>query len=167
MQEVLSLLVNQPTIQSHSNQGKMKQQDKKRFLLGAGLIAGFALGYYLNSKEGRQFRKQAAAQLDEYGEELKGIAEEVGKLAGNYAQEAKIKGREWAEEAAEKGEALSQKARETAAQTKNWAEEKAAALKSKLAKEKAEAEDAAEDLADSFQKGIKNAKSKIDQLGKS
>ncbi len=144
----------------------MKQQGKKRFLLGAGLLAGFALGYYLNSKEGRAFRKQAAAQLDDYGEELKSIAEEVGKLASNYAKEAKNKGREWAEEAAEKGGELSQKARKTAAQTKNWAEEKAAALKSKLEKEKEKAGDVSEDLADSFQKGIKNAKTKIDKLDK-
>ncbi len=144
----------------------MKQNSKKRYLLGAGLLAGFALGYYLNSKEGRAFRKQAAEQLDEYGEEIKGIAEEVSKLAGNYVKEAKSKSQEWAEEAAEKGEEIAKKAKETVAHTKHWAEEKAAALKGKFTNEAEEAEDLADDLTDSFKKGIKNAKRRIDELGK-
>lgn len=144
----------------------MQKNNKKRYLLGAGLIAGFALGYYLNSKEGRAFRKKAAAQLDEYGEEIKGIADEVGKLASNYVKEAKSKGQEWAEEATEQGGKIAKKAKETVEQTKHWAEEKAAALKGKFVHEAEEAEDLADDLSDSFKRGVNNAKRKIDELGK-
>lgn len=135
-------------------------------MLGAGLIAGFALGYYLNSKEGRQWRERTMEQLDEYGEEIGGIANEVSKLANNYATKATAKGMDFKDEVTERGQELASRARETVESGKDWVNETTDSLKSTVAKGKEIAENTLGEVESSFKRGVSKAKRKTDKNGK-
>lgn len=144
----------------------MEPRLKKRYLVGAGVLAGFALGYYLNSKEGRELREKAASTLDEYGEELGGIASELGTLASNYAGEAKVKGQEFAAQARHQGEHIAGQAKQTVANGTSWVNEKAETLKETVSRTKGEAAEAIASAESSFRKGIDQAKEKVNSFAK-
>lgn len=137
----------------------MESKIKKRYLLGAGLLAGVALGYYLNTNEGRAWRKKAAAQLDEYGNEIGGIASELGTLASNYAGEAKNKGSEFVNEVRHRGEHFAEQAKQTVASGKDWVNETAGSIKGTAADKIASAES-------SFKQGVNQAKAKVNSITK-
>ncbi len=59
--------------------------NNRRFF-GLGLIAGAALGYWLNSEKGKAFRKDVATMVGEYSDELSVMARENAlKLSGNLS----------------------------------------------------------------------------------
>lgn len=102
------------------------------FALGFGLLAGAAIGYYLNSNEGRKMRKNVQSELNEYGEQIGGIANEAGKLAGNYAREAKFQGQQLANSARTKANEFAESTRETINTGKDWVNSKANEVKSSV-----------------------------------
>jgi gas vesicle protein len=144
----------------------MESNSKKRYYIGAGLLAGFALGYYLNSKEGRAWREQAATTLDEYGNELGGIASELGTLANNYAGEARNKGQEIVNDARHRGEDLTDQAKQSVATGKSWVNEKAETLKTAVSQTKEDATDAFASVESGFKKGVNQAKAKMNSITK-
>lgn len=144
----------------------MESKSKKRYYVGAGLLAGFALGYYLNSKEGRAWREQAASTLDEYGNEIGGIASELGTLATNYAGEAKNKGQEIVTEARHRGENLADQAKQSVASGKDWMSDQAESLKDTVSRKKDDASEAFASVESGFKKGINQAKAKVNSITK-
>jgi len=58
----------------------------QRRIFGLGLVAGAALGYWLNTDKGKAFRIDVAKTVGEYSDELSALAKENAmKLSGNLA----------------------------------------------------------------------------------
>lgn len=68
---------------------------KQRRIFGLGLIAGAALGYWLNTEKGKAFRSDVAKKVGEYSDELSVLAKENAlKLSGNLSA-AMEDGQKW------------------------------------------------------------------------
>ena len=119
----------------------------KGWALGFGLLAGIAIGYYLNSNEGRAARRKAAVRFDEYGNQIteysKNTYNDVTQRANTLVSDAKVKleeGKQWATEAA--------------TNARNTVSQKANALKDS-------ANDTVSSVEASFKRGVDNAKTKV------
>jgi uncharacterized membrane-anchored protein YhcB (DUF1043 family) len=120
----------------------------KGWILGFGLLAGIAVGYYLNSNEGRAARRKAQVRFDEYGNQISEyghqVSQQVSDRANQLSEEAKQKleeGKQWADE--------------TAGSLKSTINEKATALRTGAA-------DTVESVENSFKRGVNKAKASID-----
>lgn len=115
--------------------------------LGLGLLAGAAAGYWLNTSEGRRFRKRAQSQLNDYSEN-----------AGQYLAEQTDRAEEGFNRYVGKGKELIEQGKETA-------QEKRLELKNNLISGADTTADAAErtvdSLSDSLKKGISKAKKNV------
>ncbi|MCO6491166.1 MAG: YtxH domain-containing protein [Phaeodactylibacter sp.] len=68
---------------------------KNRRFFGLGLIAGAAIGYWLNTEKGKAFRKDVATMAGEYSDELSALAKENAlRLSDNLATAMKD-GQSW------------------------------------------------------------------------
>jgi len=121
--------------------------NSKGWALGFGLLAGIAIGYYLNSNEGRAARRKAAVRFDEYGNQITEYGQQVGQQvserAGALADDAKARyeeGRQWAGD--------------TADSLKSTINEKTSALKTS-------ATETVNTVEESFKRGVNKAKSKV------
>ena len=83
----------------------------KGWTLGFGLLAGIAVGYYLNSNEGRSMQRKAKAQFDEYGNQINEYSKEVTTKANELVDTVKTKGQEYVEQAKVKSNDLSSQAK--------------------------------------------------------
>lgn len=120
----------------------------KGFILGFGLLAGIAIGYYLNSNEGRAARRRAQVRFDEYGNQITEyshqVSQQVSQKANHLTEEAKKKleeGKNWAGE--------------TADSIKSTITDKATALRNT-------ATETVHSVEDSFKRGVNKAKANID-----
>ncbi len=127
----------------------------KGWAIGFGLLAGIAIGYYLNSNEGRAARRRAQVQFDEYGNQVKEYGQELSSRATELAKEAKEKGRDVYQQAVGKIEQGKEWAAETANSVKNAVGDKAQAVKSSAA-------ETAHEVESSFQRGVNKAKANVD-----
>ena len=131
----------------------------KGWALGFGLLAGIAIGYYLNSNEGRAARRKAQVRFDEYGNQ-------VSEKYNEYAEQARVKGQEYAETARQQLASTREWANSTAEQVKNSATQQFANLKQSAGKTaqnlKSGATDSANSVADSFKRGMDRAKANVD-----
>jgi exonuclease VII large subunit len=139
--------MNNPSYNNQDNSGK-------GWALGFGLLAGVALGYYLNSNEGRAARRKAQVQFDEYGNQVSEYGNQVSERASALSEEAKNKLEESKHWANAKAESLKTSVNETTASLKNTVNEKSAALKSGTNETIANVED-------SFKRGVDKAKAKV------
>ncbi len=121
--------------------------NSKGWALGFGLLAGIAIGYYLNSNEGRAARRKAAVRFDEYGNQIseysQEVSQQVSERANALADDAKAKyeeGKEWAGN--------------TADSIKSTINEKTTALKTT-------ATETVNTVEESFKRGVEKAKSKV------
>lgn len=124
--------------------------NSKGWVLGFGILAGVAIGYYLNSNEGRAARRKAAVRFDEYGNQIseysQEVSQQVSERANALADDAKAKyeeGKQWADEAA--------------GSLKNTINDKTASLKSS-------ATDTVNSVEESFKRGVEKAKSKVNSV---
>ena len=64
------------------------RKDRARigFALGIGILAGSALGLYLNSDRGRKHRKIAAEKINEFGDKASTVARERADKISKMAQ---------------------------------------------------------------------------------
>jgi uncharacterized membrane-anchored protein YhcB (DUF1043 family) len=116
--------------------------NSKGWALGFGLLAGIAIGYYLNSNEGRAARRKAAVQFDEYGNQVSEYSHQVSERANTITDDTKAKyeeGKQWAGE--------------TADSLKSTLNEKATALKTT-------ATETVSTVEESFKRGVEKAKTK-------
>ncbi len=59
---------------------------KQRRIFGLGILAGAAIGFWLNSEKGKAFRADLAQKTSEYSDELSAMARENAmKLSGNLS----------------------------------------------------------------------------------
>lgn len=121
--------------------------NSKGWALGFGLLAGIAIGYYLNSNEGRAARRKAAVRFDEYGNQIseysQQVSQQVSERANSLAENAKTKleeGKQWAGT--------------TADNLKTTINEKTSALKSS-------ATETVSSVEESFKRGVDKAKNKV------
>lgn len=121
--------------------------NSKGWTLGFGLLAGIAIGYYLNSNEGRAARRKAAVRFDEYGNQISEysheVSQQVTERANALADDAKAKyeeGKQWAGN--------------TADNIKSTINEKTAALKTS-------ATETVNTVEESFKRGVEKAKTKV------
>ncbi len=116
--------------------------------LGFGLLAGIAIGYYLNSNEGRAARRKAQVRFDEYGNQISEYSHQVSQ------------------QVSERANALAEDAKQKLEESKQWADETAGSLKStfneKTSALRASATDAVSSVENSFKRGVEKAKAKVD-----
>lgn len=117
---------------SNNNHTPNRSRTNKGLALGLGLLAGAAIGYYLNSNEGRKVRSNIAAEFNEYGEQIGGIASEAGRMAGNYANEARFQGQQFASSARSRANEVANATRENINSGKDWVTTKAGQVKSSV-----------------------------------
>ena len=68
---------------------------KQRRIFGFGLLAGTALGYWLNTDKGKAFRSDVAKKVGEYSDEVSVLAKDNAlKLSGSLST-AMEDGQEW------------------------------------------------------------------------
>ena len=113
---------------------------KEGWALGFGLLAGIALGYYLNSNEGRAARRKAKVRFDEYGQQVYNQARERSGQLVDKAKTQIEQGKQWANE--------------TATNVKSTVTSKAEELKNT-------ASSSANTVKSSFQKGMDKAKANL------
>lgn len=130
----------------------------KGWALGFGLLAGIAIGYYLNSNEGRAARRKAQVQFDEYGNQIteygQQVSQQVSERANLLAEDARTKyaeGKQWAGDTAD---SIKTTVSETADSLKSTVSEKAAALKSGTT-------ETISSVEESFKRGVDKAKAKV------
>ncbi len=128
----------------------------KGWALGFGLLAGIAIGYYLNSNEGRAIRRKAQVQFDEYGNQIAEYGTEFSSRANQLAGEAKERGQQYIHQAKEGIETGKEWVNETTETLKQTAAEKAKALKET-------AGGAVDEVENSFKRGLDKAKAKINK----
>lgn len=68
--------------------------NNRRFF-GLGLVAGAAIGYWLNSEKGKAFRKDMATMAGEYSDELSVVARENALKLSNNLSSAMEGGQSW------------------------------------------------------------------------
>lgn len=112
-------------------------------LLGA--IAGGALGYYMASDAGKEFRKEAMSKLDEVNKTLKENYENTSSKLNEKYEEAREGAGKWATNLKERADKFADTA------TK------------KMSNLKEEAEDAVDELGQDYDRGIAKAKSKLNK----
>lgn len=130
----------------------------KGWALGFGLLAGIAIGYYLNSNEGRAARRKAQVQFDEYGNQIteygQQVSQQVTERANLLADEAKTKleeGKQWAGSTAE---SIKSTVNEKATALKTTVTEKTNALKTGT-------NETISSVEESFKRGVDKAKAKV------
>jgi len=130
-----------------NNSNYNNDSSNKGWALGFGLLAGIAVGYYLNSNEGRAARRKAQVRFDEYGNQIteysQQVSQQVSERASTLADEAKVKLEE-----------SKQWAGNTADTVKSTISEKATALKNSTSEKVGGVED-------SFKRGVDKAKAKV------
>lgn len=94
--------------------------NRSLWTLGFGILAGAALGYYLNTEKGRKVRSNVASEFNEYGNQISGIANEAGRLANNYAREARFQSEQLARNTKLKANELASNARQSINSGKDW-----------------------------------------------
>lgn len=122
--------------------------DNSGWALGFGLLAGIAIGYYLNSNEGRAARRKAQVRFDEYGNQISEYSHQVSQQVSERANQ-------FAEDAKDKLEESKQWAGDTADSLKSTINEKATALRTGAA-------ETVENVENSFKRGVNKAKARID-----
>lgn len=139
----------------------------KGWALGFGLLAGIAVGYYLNSNEGRAARRKAQVRFDEYGNQISEYGTQLSTKANELAGEYKAKGQQYLETAKTKGQEYVDTAKTKFAETKTKANEAIANAKTTVTEQaqtlKSGATDSANSVADSFKRGMDKAKATIDE----
>lgn len=113
-----------------NNQYNRRKSNNSFWALGVGILAGAAIGYYLNSDKGREVRANVKSEFDDYTDQLGGIANEAGKLASNYAREAQYQGRQFVDNTKTRANELVDNARQGINSGKDWVAEKANSVKS-------------------------------------
>ncbi|PHI19355.1 hypothetical protein CEQ90_13440 [Lewinellaceae bacterium SD302] len=113
-----------------NNNHTPRKKSNSGWALGLGLLAGAAIGYYLNSNEGRRMRNNIQSEFNDYGNQIGGIATEAGRLASNYANEARFKSQQLANNARNKASELADSTRQSINSGKDWVTTKAGEVKS-------------------------------------
>jgi gas vesicle protein len=114
----------------------MSKKNNSRWAFGLGLLAGALAGYYLNSNQGREWRRRTRQQVNE------------------MTQEVSDRAREQFNQLTDKVEALTRKAQSYFDNLTHSAEEK-------VEKAKHAADEVAEEVKSSFQKGVDKARRKV------
>ena len=117
---------------SESNSGV-----KLLFAIGAGLLAGGALGYYLASDEGKEMRDLATQKLNELEHEVKKVLNEQNEVINAKLKTAVDSSSEWLNQTQQQVNNQIQNAENTVEETKGIVE-------------------------NGFEKGVQKAKSKIE-----
>ena len=139
----------------------------KGWALSFGLLAGIAVGYYLNSNEGRSMQRKAKAQFDEYGNQINTYSQQAKTKANELVETAKTKGQEYLSDAKTKTNDLTAQAKVKLEEGKQWANTQADQLK-KNVDQKAQAasttaQTTATDVQSSFNRGVNKAERKMDE----
>ena len=139
----------------------------KGWTLGFGLLAGIAVGYYLNSNEGRSMQRKAKAQFDEYGNQINSYTEQAKTKANELVDTAKTKGQEYLNDAKVKTNDLTAQAKVKLEQGKQWANERTEQVKQTVDQKAKATSDAASatasDVQSSFNRGVNKAERKMDE----
>ena len=118
------------------------------FLFWAGIAAGVALGFYLNSDQGREHRRQAANKAGEYGDQLSTTAREQWSTANEKAKNALESGKTYANDLGNKVKAqidnVQQYAKDTATEVQSAYQRGAEKAKATLATKEAQLNNIAE-----------------------
>lgn len=111
--------------------------NNRRFF-GLGLVAGAAIGYWLNSEKGKAFRKDMATLVGEYSDELSVVARENAlKLSSNLST------------AMEGGQ--------------NWVSGAKGKVKTSIHELADTAEHTVDDVADKLETGLEKARRKVEE----
>ncbi|CAH1001364.1 hypothetical protein LEM8419_02265 [Neolewinella maritima] len=139
----------------------------KGWALGFGLLTGIAVGYYLNSNEGRSMQRKAKAQFDEYGNQVTTYTEQAKTKGQELVETAKTKGQEYLTDAKVKTNDLTAQAKVKLEEGKQWASKQAETVKETVDKKAAATSDAAKsatsNLESSFNRGVNKAERKMDE----
>lgn len=119
------------------------QNSGKGWALGFGLLAGIAIGYYLNSNEGRAARRQARVQFDEYGNQINEYGQVISSRANEFVNDAKHRGSEVIDQVKTESQRIAEEAKNKIDASKDWAT------------------NVADDVESSFKRGVKKAKSSV------
>ena len=111
---------------------------KQRRIFGLGLLAGAAIGYWLNTEKGKAFRKDVAQTIGDYSEEISAMAKEnASRLSGDLAT------------AMEDGQ--------------NWVSGTKGKLKTSIHDLAESAEQAIDQAGEKLEEGLKKARKKVEE----
>lgn len=146
---------------------KQNNSSGKGWTLSFGLLAGIAIGYYLNSNEGRSMQRKARAQFDEYGNQVNEYSKQASTKANELIGTAKEKSQEYLEQAKTKSNDLSAQAKVKMEQGREWANKQADVAKKTIDEKTTKANTSAKSSVDtaknSFQRGVTKAERKMDE----
>ncbi|MCB0568302.1 MAG: YtxH domain-containing protein [Phaeodactylibacter sp.] len=124
----------------------MKDKTRERVALGLGLMAGAALGYFLNSDKGRAVRKDANEKMVQFGEE-------ASVRISHLTDEAKVK-----------AQAFSETITHAVDEGKEYLTHVGENLKKKFSKAEESIENASEDFKAGMKYALRNIQKKAKEL---
>ncbi len=136
-----------------------QQNDSGRgWALGFGLLAGIAIGYYLNSNEGRAARRKAQVRFDEYGNQITEYGQQVSQQVTEYGQQV-------SQQVSERANLLADEAKAKLEEGKEWAGSTADSIKSTVSEKAAALKNGTTEtissVEESFKRGVDKAKAKV------
>lgn len=138
---------------------KMEKSTKEKIALGLGLIAGGALGYWLNSDKGREVRSEAADKANEYGRKAKEQADQISENLNRQAGELSTKLNDQANR-------LSTNLNQAYEQSRDYLSKTGDTLKTQFQRTASNVEGASEDFQAGINYAIDNIQRKARELSK-
>lgn len=129
-----------------------KDRTRVGIALGIGLIAGGALGLYLNSDKGRKVRKDVSNRVNEFGDKASAIAREK---ADQISEMARQKANQFTDGVAH-----------TVDRSRQWVDEVSGRIVDRMTHVEEEAEELVEEAESRIKSGIGKARSKIEKKTK-
>jgi gas vesicle protein len=129
-----------------------KDRTRIGIALGIGIIAGSALGLYLNSDKGRKARKIASNKINEFGDKASAIARERADQISKLAQE--------------KAHQFSEGVAHTVESSRKWVDDVSDRIVARMTHVEEEAEELVEETESHIESGMSKARQNIDKKTK-
>jgi len=129
-----------------------KDRTRVGIALGIGIIAGSALGLYLNSDKGRKARKVASNKINEFGDKASVMARENAERISKIANE--------------KAHQFTDGVAHTVDRSRKWVDDVSGRIVERMAHNEEEAEEVVEETESPVKSGMSKARRKIDKKAK-
>lgn len=129
-----------------------KDRSRLGIAFGVGLIAGGALGLYLNSDKGRKVRKDVSNRVNEFGDQASAVAREKADQISEMARQ--------------KANELTDGMAHTVDRSRQWVDEVSGRIVERMKHAGEEAEEMLEEAESKLESGMSKARRKLEKKTK-
>jgi gas vesicle protein len=137
----------------------MAKRTKEKIALGLGLLAGGALGYWLNSDKGREVRTDVAEKTSEYSQKAKEQADQISKNLNEQAAQI-------SNNLNQQAQSLSNNLNQAVDSSRDYITQASDAVRKQFESVEQKAQNASSDFQDGVNYALKSIQKKAKELGK-